>query len=131
MEFPDDVLAIIRAYSKPLTRPDWRKVKRICMGSLYNEIMKNKNKKYTDILRTFISRILRHQTFWSLKEHVIKNGVKSCSEKYGIQESILIHLPFCSLEDKLRNYVDRYGIQACLDTYGYEYLNLIHIINNK
>ena len=24
MEIPDDVLAIIREYSKPLTRPDWR-----------------------------------------------------------------------------------------------------------
>ena len=26
MQLPDDVLAIIREYSKPLTRPDWRTV---------------------------------------------------------------------------------------------------------
>ena len=25
MEFPDDILSIIKAYSKPMTKGDWRK----------------------------------------------------------------------------------------------------------
>jgi hypothetical protein len=129
MELPDDVLAIIRAYSKPLTRPDWRKIKRICMGSLYNEIMQNKNKKHTDILRTFVARIQRHQTFWVLQEHVIKNGFKSCSEKYGIQESILVQLPFPNLQT-LRNYADKYGFKNCILKYGIQKNTLIQLLNN-
>jgi hypothetical protein len=32
MELPDDILMIIREYSKPLTRPDWR------LGSYFNRI---------------------------------------------------------------------------------------------
>jgi len=32
MELPEDVLMIIREYSKPLTRPDWR------LGCYYNRI---------------------------------------------------------------------------------------------
>jgi hypothetical protein len=29
MEFPEDILKIIREYSKPMTRPDWRSLQRM------------------------------------------------------------------------------------------------------
>ena len=29
MQFPDDVLAIIKEFSQPLTRPDWRQLHRV------------------------------------------------------------------------------------------------------
>ena len=38
MELPDDVLLIIREYSKPLTRPDWRTINPLCLHILYNEL---------------------------------------------------------------------------------------------
>jgi hypothetical protein len=37
MELPDDVLKIIREYSKPVTNPNWRNRKWICVGDLYKE----------------------------------------------------------------------------------------------
>jgi hypothetical protein len=42
MELPDDVLKIIKEYSMPITRPDWRK------GCYYNRYpFKINNKLYT------------------------------------------------------------------------------------
>ena len=38
MQLPDDVLSIIREYSKPLTRPDWRTINPLCLHVLYTEI---------------------------------------------------------------------------------------------
>jgi len=35
MELPDDILNIIREYSKPLTRPDWRE------GCYYNRCIRD------------------------------------------------------------------------------------------
>ena len=35
MELPDDILNIIREYSKPITRPDWRE------GCYYNRRMRD------------------------------------------------------------------------------------------
>jgi hypothetical protein len=38
MQLPDDVLVIIREYSKPLTRPNWRTLNPLCRHILYNEL---------------------------------------------------------------------------------------------
>jgi hypothetical protein len=40
MQLPDDVLVIIRDYSKPLTRPDWRTLKPLSGHLLYTDIYK-------------------------------------------------------------------------------------------
>ena len=55
MELPDDVLAIIKEYSLPITRPDWRTIH--CMtgldyyASLAKSFNKTKNKLYANTLR--------------------------------------------------------------------------------
>jgi hypothetical protein len=36
MQLPDDVLVIIREFSKPMTRPDWRNCGRLSSHLLYN-----------------------------------------------------------------------------------------------
>jgi hypothetical protein len=38
MQLPDDVLLIIREYSKPVTRPDWRTLNPLDKHVLYNEL---------------------------------------------------------------------------------------------
>ena len=38
MQLPDDVLAIIRDYSKPVTRPDWRTIQPLSGHTFYTEI---------------------------------------------------------------------------------------------
>ena len=39
MELPDDVLSIIRAFSQPLTRPDWRRLHIMTQADLTNELL--------------------------------------------------------------------------------------------
>ena len=38
MELPDDVLQIIKEYSRPLTRPDWRTLHKMTQNDLYHEL---------------------------------------------------------------------------------------------
>jgi len=134
MGLPDDILVIIRVFSKPITRPDWRSIKRICMGSLYKEIIQTKNDGFSlreERLRgKFIRSIQNNQPFSTLRDHVFMYGIKSCSEKYGIQESVLVHLPFPNLQTILRNYVDKYGIPNCIQKYGIQKNTLIQLLNN-
>lgn len=39
MQLPDDVLSIIRDFSKPLTRPNWRNINPLTGYTLYKEIV--------------------------------------------------------------------------------------------
>jgi len=39
MILPDDVLSIIKEYSQPLTRPDWRRLHIMTQESLTNELL--------------------------------------------------------------------------------------------
>ena len=36
---PDDVLAIIKEYAKPVTRPDWRKLHKMTDDALYRRLL--------------------------------------------------------------------------------------------
>lgn len=38
MELPDDVLAIIKDFSRPVTRPDWRQVHRYTNEQYYDDL---------------------------------------------------------------------------------------------
>ena len=35
---PQDILSIIKEYSKPITRPDWRTAHKFTQADLYNEL---------------------------------------------------------------------------------------------
>ena len=92
MEFPDDILRIIREFSRPLTRPDWRTLNRLPLQNLYHEIMEKKNRpnwKYTTILLCFVYDIQRGKRWNDLYDYAVMYGVQQCSEKYGIQYSVL------------------------------------------
>jgi hypothetical protein len=52
MELPDDVLKIIKEYSMPITRPDWRK------GCYYNRYPYKVNNKYFTF--KYILRLCHH-----------------------------------------------------------------------
>ena len=41
MELPSDVVEIIKQYSKPLTRPDWRTLHRMTHSNFYKDIQAN------------------------------------------------------------------------------------------
>jgi hypothetical protein len=95
MELPDDVLQIIREYSKPLTRPDWRTLNRLPLHKLYREIMINKNKpnwNYSVVLHKFIYDIQRGKKWSDLYEYSEMYGIDSCSKQFGIQLSELMYI---------------------------------------
>ena len=39
MEFPDDILQIIKTFSQPITRPDWRTLHKFTQADLTNELI--------------------------------------------------------------------------------------------
>ena len=43
LELPEDVLAIIKDFSRPVTRPDWRKLHILSNQRFYIELMKLKD----------------------------------------------------------------------------------------
>ena len=95
MELPNDVLQIIREYSKPVTRPDWRRLNRLPLYKLYDEIMEKKQNmrwNYTPLLRMFVYDIQRGN-FWSdLSTYSEIYGIELCSQHFGIQYKELFHL---------------------------------------
>jgi hypothetical protein len=63
MQLPDDVLFIIREYSKPLTRPDWRTycplTNHLLYNSLHHEYAIKENKPF--VLK---NRVFNHNTLF-------------------------------------------------------------------
>ena len=95
MELPDDVLQIIREYSKPVTRPDWRTLNRLPLYKLYDEIMEKKQNgrwNYTPLLRMFVYDIQRGNCWSDLYRYCNLHGIKACSQHFGIQYDELVHL---------------------------------------
>ena len=54
MELPDDVVALINEYSKPVTRPDWR-----TLHIMPNKIFRRELKK-----RTLLLYLDENDTYW-------------------------------------------------------------------
>jgi len=87
MELPDDVLQIIREYSKPITHPNWRKRKWICVGDLYTDIFKQYigcSKKRKLYLR-FIRNIQKDNSWVELYLFVAEYGILEMSSFYDIK----------------------------------------------
>ena len=56
MELPDDVLAIIKDFSRPLTRPDWRTLHRMTSFSFHMAIAKRFSLRSPTIIQHFVTR---------------------------------------------------------------------------
>ena len=57
MQLPDDVLRIIRDFSRPLTRPDWRTLHRLLSEQLHFNVVE----KFT-IFNPALIHFVEHQT---------------------------------------------------------------------
>ena len=53
MEFPDDILDIIKKYYQPISRPDWRQ------GSYFKRNMKNKS--FQDYIKNVMTVAVRYR----------------------------------------------------------------------
>ena len=54
MQLPDDVLGIIRDFSRPLTRPDWRTLHRLLSEQLHFNIVVKFNTTFNLALIYFV-----------------------------------------------------------------------------
>jgi hypothetical protein len=88
---PCRALSLIREYSRPLTRPDWRKSKPIITTyKLLLEICSNKkeNRRRMRLLKTILKNIKKTNWFW-IYNHIKYFGLRDFYimyyEKYGVK----------------------------------------------
>jgi len=94
MILPESAVQIIREYSKPLTHPNWKTRKWICVGDMYNEITSYKNKsekydKHYTLYRTFTMNVQNEYSWWNIQLYYLKCGLKFTSIEHDIPENIL------------------------------------------
>jgi len=54
MELPDDVLSVIKEFTRPITRPDWRHLYPMNAAILHIEISENYNTKFVPVIERFV-----------------------------------------------------------------------------
>lgn len=97
MQLPDDVLSIIREYSKPLTRPDWRTVCPLSGNVFYTNVIyklrANQTKTWiskhvlVDNILFLYSRLFNYltQSDWGRMYMLVRIfGIHYTSSHYGI-----------------------------------------------
>jgi hypothetical protein len=81
MQLPDDIIRIIREFSKPLTRPDWRTLSLFAQSTLYKDLYDVLYFSYKFKLKPLYKRSFNHlrQTEWGQMYIYIRT--------WGIQEA--------------------------------------------
>lgn len=82
MELPDDVLSIIRDFSRPVTRPDWRKLKPMTGDTLHYQVAVNYNIKHIPVIERFVERYDQANFIYMFHLGYIANAV---NVKYILQ----------------------------------------------
>ena len=59
MELPDEILAHIKDFSRPITRPDWRQFKPMRAFKFHTAVMNSYNKMNLPVLNSFVKRYER------------------------------------------------------------------------
>lgn len=69
MELPDEIIDLIRAFSKPLTNPYWKTMHKVTHADLYNDLYTNGHcvtvTKNTSIIEfKHIIMVVENDVFW-------------------------------------------------------------------
>jgi hypothetical protein len=64
MELPDDVLALVREFSRPATRPDWRTLRRMTSYKLHCAIREIYNYTYIPVIILFVSTYDQYEYYY-------------------------------------------------------------------
>lgn len=54
MDLPDDVIYLVREFSRPITRPDWRTIQRVNEHALHWNILALFNTKRIPVIERFV-----------------------------------------------------------------------------
>jgi len=87
---PSRALHLIRAYSKPLTRPDWRTCN--CLISIEEYIYSIQYKYYINNTRliTLISSNIDDTDFYKAYNHIYYFGIHSYILKYNVDKEYIL-----------------------------------------
>ena len=107
MELPEDVLTIIREFSKPATRPDWRTIRplqghilyRELHNVLYKQLFDRPNKRKPLYIRAF-----NHlkKTEWGIMHIYIRSfGIQDASYYFKISVQELYKIPGARYADQV------------------------------
>ena len=67
MELPNDILAIVRDFSRPVTRPDWRTLKPMTASMFHQSIQDTYNEYYLPVIDRFVRRY--DQSYYIYRVH--------------------------------------------------------------
>jgi len=87
---PSNALRLIRDYSKPLTRPDWRQSKPIIsVYDLYRVVYASWDE---DDLHYKIYRNIKNTYWYEIYWHIKLNNVSTCRNKFNITRDEIIQM---------------------------------------
>ena len=114
MELPSDVLALIRDYSLPITRPNWRQSKPILSTYQLYLIAKKKIENSWRFTRydALLDNIKKTDWYWSytnLRDFGLDIYYRLYTDYYGVDTTIQHIQHVDGLSDALRNYQSIYG----------------------
>jgi hypothetical protein len=75
MELPDDVLGLIREFSRPVTRPDWRNLKPMYSFNFHRAIMNTYNIMHIPVINSFVERYTRQEMQYIYCRHAYHNNL--------------------------------------------------------
>jgi len=84
MDLPDDVISIIRDYSRPVTRPDWRTLHRLPSLQFHLDFIQHFNSSFKPALSLFI-RIQSSGYKYTIHNGTIQHFVTPDNRCYYIQ----------------------------------------------
>jgi hypothetical protein len=76
MELPDDVLSVIKEFTRPITRPDWRHCRLMNAAILHSEIAENYNTKFIPVIERFVQNYNYSTYMYCFKGERIYNITK-------------------------------------------------------
>jgi hypothetical protein len=69
MELPDDVLSIVSDFSRPVTRPDWRRLHRMFASDFHKAIQTTYNEVNLPVLESFVRRYDQSKYYYRYSYH--------------------------------------------------------------
>lgn len=104
MQFPDDVLSIIREFSKPMTRADWKSIRPLPGHLLYDELYGVVYLGYKPKLKSLYEKVFDHlkKSEWGkLHIYIRAWGVCDATYRFGITTNDLYNITGMRYADEI------------------------------
>jgi hypothetical protein len=88
MELPNIALHLIREYSKPITRPDWRTLQRLTFYSVYSDVIQRRTRKRR-VLSSLYDTIHKEHTIAGILYQVTYYDIHLVSIELDMPENVL------------------------------------------